>query len=220
MPAAMTYDSLLEDLRRYIERGNPSDTEVYTQLPKLIGLCERDIAQKLKILGFINVVTDVMVAGVSVYQKPDRWRETASINIGLPDTAVPPVYNTRKFIHARSYDYCRRYWPTSTERDVPEFYADYDYNHWLIVPTPVAAYPWEAVYWHLPPLLDDTNQTNWVTAYAPGALLYGTLVQAMPFLKNDERKDTWDPMYKEQLSGLDGQDLQRIIDRTTTRQEA
>lgn len=219
MPAAMTYDSLLEDLRRYIERGNPSDTEVYAQLPKLIGLAERDIAQKLKILGFINVVTSVMVAGTSTYAKPDRWRETASMNIGLPNADDPLVLNTRKFIYPRAYEYCRRYWPLSTERDVPEFYADYDYNNWLIVPTPVAAYPWEITYWQLPPLLDDTNQTNWTTAYAPGALLYGTLVQAMPFLKNDERKDTWDPMYKEQLQGLDGQDLQRIIDRTATRQE-
>lgn len=219
MPAAMTYDSLLEDLRAYIERGNPSDTLVYEQLPKLVGLAERDIAQKLKILGFLNIVVSAFVAGVSVYQKPDRWRETADMNIGLANTADPPVYNRRKFIFPRAYAYLRSYWPDSTVRGEPKFYADYDYNHWLVAPTPDYAYPWETAYWQLPPLLDDTNQTNWVTAYAPGALLYGTLVQAMPFLKNDERIGTWDPMYKEQLSGLDGQDLQRILDRTVVRQE-
>jgi len=219
MPAAMTYDSLLEDVRRYIERGSPSDPEVYAQLPKLVGLAERDIAQRLKILGFINVVTDIMVAGTSVYAKPDRWRETTSVNIGLPDASVIPVYNTRKFLFPRAYEYCRTYWPDSNEQDVPEFYADYDYDHWLIVPTPIDEYPWEVTYWQLPPLLDPTNQNNWVTDYAPAALLYGTLLQCAPFLKNDDRIPTWDKMYTETMAGLDGQDLQRIIDRTVTRQE-
>lgn len=220
MPAAMTYASLLDDLRSYLERGNITDTQVFAQLPKLIGLAERDIATKLKILGFINVVVDTLVAGTSVYAKPDRWRATTSVNIGLPTDADPLVLNKRKFIYPRALEYCRRYWPDSNLRDVPRFYADYDYNHWLIVPTPVLNYPWEIVFYELPALLDDVNQSNWLTDYMPNALLYGTLLQAAPYLKNDERVGTWQQFYNEQLSANSGQDLQRIIDRTVTRQEA
>lgn len=220
MPAAMTYNSLLDDLKSYLERGNTADTQVFAQLPKLIGLAERDIAAKLKILGLVNVVTDTLVAGTSVYSKPDRWRATTSINIGLPTDADPLVLNKRKFLYPRPLEYARRYWPDSNLRDVPRFYADYDYNHWLIVPTPIAAYPWEIIFWQQPPLLDASNQSNWLTDYMPNALLYGTLLQAAPYLKNDDRVGTWKNFYDEQLAANNGQDLQRIIDRTTSRQEA
>lgn len=214
MPASMTYTNLLADLRSYLERGNVSDTEVYAQLPRLVNLAERDIATKLKILGFLVPMTDVMVAGTSVYTKPSRWRETASIRIG-----VGASLEETKWLFPRSYEYCRMYWPDTTERDEPEFYSDYDYNHWLIVPTPVSAYPLEANCWMLPALLDTSNETNWLTDHAPNALLYGTLLQCEPYLKNDTRIPTWKDFYIDQLSSLDGQDLQRIIDRTTNRRE-
>src|SRR5688572_19810740 len=102
----MTFDSLKEDMRRYLERGQPADTSVYEQIPSLINLAERDIARKLKIQGFINVVTSTLVAGVSTYAKPDRWRRTVSMEYGAGVSG-----NTRESLYARSYEYCRRYWP-------------------------------------------------------------------------------------------------------------
>ena len=215
MPAAMTYNSLLVDLRQYLERGTVVDTTVFDQLPRLINLAERDIATTLKILGFINVVTSVMAAGTSVYAKPDRWRETVSINFG---TGV--VNNVRTPLFPRSYEYCRLYAPDSAIQDVPLFYSDYSYENWLFAPTPDFAYPFEVLYYELPALLDATNQTNWLTDYAPNALLHGSLLQATRFIKNDERIPVWQQNYTEDLQKLDGQDLQRIIDRTVTRQEA
>ena len=57
MSYTMTYDSLLVDLRRYLERGftQASDQIVFDQLPRLITLGERRIARELKIEGFINL---------------------------------------------------------------------------------------------------------------------------------------------------------------------
>jgi len=57
MPTSMTFNSLLVDLRRYLERGTSVDQTVFEQLPRLINLAERDLARVLKIQGFINVVT-------------------------------------------------------------------------------------------------------------------------------------------------------------------
>ena len=219
MAEAMTFDSLKLDMRRYLERGSIVDTEVYEQIPRLIGLAERAIATQLKILGFIDSVTADLIPGVSVYQKPDRWRKTVSIQFGTDAAGALPG-NSRKFIYPRSLEYCRFYWPDSDERDIPEYYADYNYEHWLIVPTPVAAFPWEIIYYQLPPLLGDTNQTNWLTDYAPNALLYRALLEATPFLKNDERIPVWQQMYNDYVGALTEQDLKRIIDRTSTRQEA
>jgi len=61
--------------------------------------------------------------------------------------------------------------------------------------------------------LDSSNQTNWFTIYAPQALLYGTLLQAMPFLKNDERIPMWQAQYDKIMQVLKAEDIQRMGDR-------
>lgn len=213
MPVSTTFDSLQVDLRRYLERGYVEDVEVFEQLPSLINLAERDIATELKILGLLEVVTDVMVAGTSVYPKPDRWRATASINFGV---GVGPLQE-RTPMFPRAYEYCRSYWPNTALQAQPEFYADYNYTNFLFAPTPDFAYPFELNYWQQPPLLDSVNQTNWLTDFAPQALLYGSLVQAFPFLKDGTWTAAWSATYTAQLAKLNSQDLQRIIDRTTVR---
>lgn len=214
MAAAMTYDSLLVDLRRYLERGGVTDEVVEEQLPRLINLAERAIVTDLKLLGMLNVVTSSLVAGTSVYAKPDRWRDTVSMNFGTGDDL-----NTRVQIFPRDYEYCRMYWPNSNDRDTPEFYADYNYTHWLIVPTPVITSPWEINYYQQLPYLEESNQTNWLSLYQPNLLLYRALLEATPFLKNDERIPTWQGMYQQMKEAVDTQDLQNIIDRSVTRQE-
>jgi hypothetical protein len=208
----MTFTSLQVDMRRYLERGDLVDTEVYEQLPSLINLAERAIATELKFQGFINVVVTTLVQGTSVYDKPDRWRQTVSMNFGTGEEN-----NSRTPLFARSYEYARTYWPDSTVQAQPLFYADYDYQHWLITPTPDANYPMEVVYYQQPPLLDATNQTNWLTDYAPNALLYRALLEATPFLKNDERIPTWSALYGTQMQAINTQDLQKIVDRAATR---
>lgn len=208
----MTFTSLKEDMRRYLERGAVADTEVYEQLPSLINLAERAIASELKFQGFINVVVTTLTQGTSVYEKPDRWRQTVSMNFGAGLTN-----DTRTPLFTRSYEYLRAYWPDSTVEGQPEFYGDYDYQHWLIAPTPDDDYPIEIVYYQQPPLLDDTNQTNWLTDYAPNALLYRALLEATPFLKNDERIPVWQGMYAQQMQAINTQDLQKIVDRAATR---
>jgi hypothetical protein len=212
MPTAMTFTSLKEDVRRYLERGYVDDTTVYEQLPRLINLAERAIATELKFQGFINVATSAFVAGTSVYPKPDRWRQTISISFGTEENN-----NTRTPLFARSYEYCRAYWPDSSEQAEPLFYADYDYEHWLVAPTPNSPYPFEVLYYQQPPLLDDTTQTNWLTDYAPNALLYRVLLETTPFLKNDERIPTWSAMYGQIMQSINAQDLQKIVDRAATR---
>jgi hypothetical protein len=217
MATTMTFTTLQQDVRRYLERGTTyaSDPVVFEQIPRLINLAERRIARELKIQGFINVVSGTLQAGVAVYDKPDRWRDTVSINIGTGANN-----NTRKVLFSRAYEYLLSYWPDRTATQQPIFYSDYDYSHWLISPTPDAAYPFEVLYYELPPLLDDAVQTNWLTEYAPQLLLYGTLLEATPFLKNDERIPVWQNMYDRAASMLNGEDLAKILDRSAVRKEA
>lgn len=209
MPSGMTYNSLIADLQAYAERaGATSDATVYNQLPQIINLAERRMAREAKVQGFQNVVTSALITGVRAYAKPDRWRETISMNIG-----TGTGNNTRKFLKEMSYEALSTYWPSQTATDEPRYYADYDYEHWLIGPTPDAAYPWEILYWELPPLLDASNQTNYLTDYAQNALLHGCLVELYGFLNDMEKMNTWKVEYDRDMAALVGEDLQKIIDR-------
>ena len=218
MPTSVTYTSLISDMQNFLERGGSQTTDptVYNQLPRLINAAERDCAQLLKLLGQIEVFTAVppngFQAGNPVVTKPDRWRQTISINYGTGS-----LNNTRTFVLPRSYEYITMYWPDRTHTAPPEFYADYEYSHWLIGPTPDQSYPFEALCYMQPPLLDSGNQTNFWTNYTPNLLLWTALLQAEPFLKNDPRIPVWQGNQQVQLASLNGQDLQRILDRAAER---
>lgn len=123
----------------------------------------------------------------------------------------------RRYLKPRSLEYCRSYWPDPRQLGDPLYYADYDYYHYLVTPTPRLAAPFEIGYYQLPPLLDATNQTNWLTDIAPTLLRYKTLLEAAPFLKNDDRIQVWEQRYGQAAQALTGQDLDKIQDRTSER---
>jgi hypothetical protein len=198
----MTFDSLLENIQSYLER---SDTATLDKIPLFIMLAEQVIASQIKFLGNLTVNTSAMVATQSVIDKPARWHKTVSMNI--------TVAGERKPVLLRKYEYLREYWPDATDTGIPKFYCDYDYTHWLVAPTPTSAYSFEVLYYERIQPLDSTNQTNWFTIYAPQALLYGSLLQAMPFLKNDERMGMWQQQYDLIIQTLKVEDQSRVGDR-------
>jgi hypothetical protein len=199
--AVMTYDSLTLDVTQYLERADPAVVE---QIPQFIMLAEFEIAQQIKILGQLQVAQATMEVSNPVIAKPSRWRETVSMSVAV-NGKYQPVY-------LRKYEYLKNYAPSVTATSTPLYYSDYDYENWLVAPTPDQAYPFEVLYYErLAPLSSD-NQTNWLTQYAPNALLYGTLLQAMPFLKNDQRQ-IFQQKYTETMQVLKQEDMMRIADR-------
>lgn len=211
MPAAevMTYDSLVDDISTYLERTDQATLE---KIPTFIMLAEQVIATELKFLGNLTVAESTMVQSDPVIQKPARWRKTVSLNVTVGGKKFP--------VFLRKYEYLREYWPNATQTDVPKFYCDYDYDHWLIAPTPAEDYAYEVLYYQRVQPLDSSNQTNWFTQNAPQAMLYGTLLQAMPFLKNDERIPMWEAQFNKVIEVLKVEDLTRIGDRQTTVRDA
>jgi hypothetical protein len=200
--SVMTYDSLTENIQSYLER---TDTATLDKIPLFIMLAEQVIASEIKFLGNLTVNTSAMVAGQFTIDKPARWHKTVSMNV--------TVGGVRQPVLLRKYEYLREYWPNQTLTDTPLYYADYDYTHWLVAPTPDQAYSFEVLYYERVQPLDSTNQTNWFTIYAPQALLYGSLLQAMPFLKNDDRIPMWQAQYSAIMQTLKAEDVSRIADR-------
>jgi hypothetical protein len=199
---AMTFDNLCTDVANYLER---TDTVTVNQIPSFIMLAEQVLAAELKFLGNLNTQTSTMTANDSTLTKPARWRKTVSMNI--------TVAGVRQPVLLRKYEFLRNYWPNNTSTGTPVYYADYDYNHWLVAPTPDAAYTFDILYYERIQPLDSTNQTNWWTQNAPQALLYGTLLQAMAWVKNDDRIPMWKSQYETIVAYLKSEDQARLADR-------
>jgi hypothetical protein len=200
--ATMTYNSLVENIQSYLER---SDAATIAKIPTFIMLAEQVIASQIKFLGNLVVNTSQLTSGQPIIDKPARWHKTVSVNI--------TVNGQRQPVLLRKYEYLRQYWPDPTQTDVPLYYCDYDYTHWLVAPTPNAAYNFEVLYYERVQPLDSSNQTNWFTIYAPQALLYGSLLQAMPFLKNDTRVPFFQQQYELIMQTLMAEDKLRVADR-------
>src|SRR5215468_338880 len=169
-PTGMTFFSLEDDLRSYAERGGLYDDAVEIQIPRIINNTERDLADRLKIQGYLSPYTSKMKTGEPRIAKPGNWRSTVSINFG-----TGPQQLTRKNLRARSYEYLRANWPDNDQIDEPWGYADYGEKHWLFLPSPNMDYPFEANVWRLPDLLSSSNETNYLTELAPNLLLYTSL---------------------------------------------
>ena len=204
MPAAMTYDSLVEDLKTYCER---SDAPFTTQIPRFIMMAENRIASESKPLGFLRTVTGQLDNEVLV--KPIRWRKTRSFSV--------LIGGVRSYLYEREYEYCRTLIPDSSVHGTPTVYADYDYEHFLIAPFPDAPYNFELQYYERPVPLDDKVQTNWTTQYAPQMLLYATLMEAMPWLKTSERVPEFQALYDRAMGMVTKEDNERITDAAATR---
>lgn len=197
----MTYDSLTSTVLQYLERR---DAAVVNFLPTAITLAEFEIAQEIKTLGQLQVVEATMLTGNPVIAKPARWRKTVSMNVTVGGKKQP--------VYLRKYEYLKNYWPDTTQTDVPLYYADTDWDHWYIAPTPDDDYSFEVLYYERIAPLSSENQTNWLTQNAPTTMLFGTLLQCMQFLKNDQRT-IFQQKYTESLQALKTEDVARVGDR-------
>ena len=207
--SVMTYDSLTTDITQYLER---SDTAVVQQIPQFIMLAEFEIAQQIKTLGQQQVVESVMTVGNPIIQKPARWRKTTSMNLTTQSGQIQPIY-------LRKYEYLRSYSPSVSTTSTPLYYADYNYDNWIVAPTPDYAYAFEVLYYERIQPLSSETQTNWLTQNAPNAMLYGTLLQAMPFLMNDQRQ-IFQQKYTEAMQVLKQEDQLRVADRSSIAQDS
>lgn len=209
MATNITYDSLLGDMGAYIERARVPDTDAWEQRPRIVNLAERSMIEELKLQGYEKTLRGTMQAGKPLYPKPDRWRETISMHIEVNGRLVP--------INVRAYEYCVAYWPDQTETGQPKFYCEFEGSHHLIVGPPDQAYPWIHKAYLMPKLLDEGNQTNWLTDQAPVALQWRVLKEMAQFLKKAEDVARFGTEYTNTIGALAAQDAKKIMDRAAER---
>ena len=80
-------------------------------------------------------------------------------------------------------------------------------NQLEVLPSPDSTYTSSIVYYTRIAALTDSATTNWLLDSHPDIYLFGTLVEAEPYLKNDERMPMWTSRLDKALNalGLQGQ---------------
>lgn len=82
------------------------------------------------------------------------------------------------------------------------------------IPAPDSTYSAELTYYAKIPALSDANTSNWLLAYAPDLYLYGALLEAAPYLKDDERLAVWSQMYINSLGDIEVADQRASVSST------
>lgn len=85
-------------------------------------------------------------------------------------------------------------------------------------PEPDATYDTRMTYWRTVESLSDTVTTNWLLASHPDLYLYGSLVEASPYLKDDERVALWQMQLDVRLEQLHAYTWNRQMGGTMRRQ--
>lgn len=207
---SVTFNSLVEEIRNYVEREDPNTVD---RIPFFINTAIQMVARESKTIGFQVYSGGTFQPGESTIPKPARWRTSVAFNFGTGED-----FNSYNPILLRAYEYVRMYNPDATQTGAPKFYADQGPYNIVIAPTPDAPYPYIYVYQELPVPLSEDQQTNWLTNYAPDVLLFGSLRQAALYLKNNEDMTRFEKGYMESLNSLNGQNADRAFDRQSKRE--
>lgn len=200
----LTYNTLDTEVRQYIQRDDPS---IIASIPMFIMLAERRISRDLNILGLLKFITGILGTGDDLYhqpgvmEKPTRWLKTNSFFVGY-DQLNETGYKSQRPLYNRENSFAFAYWPNRTLTAPPQYYADYEYNQWLIVPTPDNPYPYLLSYFQVPELLDTSVSTNFLTDYDPDILISATLVEAFMYLKNFSWAREWEEKYQNALKSM------------------
>lgn len=196
----MTYNSLVADVINYMERD---DDQFVAQIPSLIYLAEQSLAAEIKTLQQLTVVEVIVNAGQFVLSKPALWKKTVSMKAnGQP-------------ILKRTQDYLAQITAEGSSGTI-QYYAEYDYDNFMLAPTPAEDTQIELTYYGLVQPLSEANQENLLTREIPQALLYGTLLQAQGYLKALDKLPVWKQYYNDAIVAIKGEDKSRAVDRNTT----
>ncbi len=188
--ALSTYSELKTSVADWLNRS-----DLTTNIPDFITLAEKRINRDLIIRSMELRNKLATAADKRFYNFPHLYLHMR--NIQLNTNPVTPL----EFISLEMLD--RLYGSDTTGK--PKAYSIVG-DEIQLAPIPDGTYTLEvAHYASFTPLGDGsagTVTTNWLTRNAPDLILYGSLLEAEPFLKNDERVPLWLSAYNNAVSKL------------------
>lgn len=188
--AITNYSGLKASVASYLGRS-----DLTAQIPDFITLAEYRLQRNLRVRQMLKTATANTTGGDSTVGLPSDFLELRDIYIDARPRFTLSYLSPSAFSRdARAADSGR-----------PNFYtlraAELE-----LAPIPDTSYSLVMLYYAKPTPLSDSNTSNVFLANAPDALLYGALLEAEPYLYNDNRIAIWSNFYNSALESLNVSD--------------
>jgi hypothetical protein len=184
--ALTTYNELKSSVADWLNR-----TDLTAVVPDFISLAEAQIERTLRTRQMIVRATASIDSEYSAV--PADFLETKSIKLNT--SPVTPL----QFESVDALDSMKG---TMYLANGKPLYFGIVGGQIRVLPVPDSTYTAELTYYAKLSKLSSTNATNWLLTQAPDVYLYGALMQAAPYLKDDDRITIWATMYTRGLEEL------------------
>ena len=188
--AYTSYSDLQTSVANYLGRS-----DLTAVIPDFIRFAETRLARELRTRKMLKSATASMTIGDARVALPTDFLEIRDLytqgNPRKPVSYMSPSAFTR---NARADD-----------SGLPVFYTTLS-AEFQFAPIPDSAYVLEILYYAQPTVLSSTNSSNVFLANYPDALLYGSLLEAEPYLINDARSQTWATLYDRAIRNISDAD--------------
>ena len=177
--AITTYSELKTAISNWLDR-----TDLDDRIPEFIALAETRHRRDFKIRRMETRVTANTIANTEYYTLPDDFVAMRNIQLNTdPKTAL-------EYLTPEQMDRVR----AGSNTGKPKAYSIIG-NTFQLRPIPDGVYQIEMLYFKYFTALSDSNTTNDMLTFHPDAYLYGSLVEAEPYLQNDKRIQVWAGFY-------------------------
>lgn len=189
--AISNYSELQTAVANWLDRD-----DLAARIPEFIVLCEARFNRSLRIRAMetLDISVDT-VGGTSTVALPTGYVQMRDISL-ITSPITQLQYVTPEIMNRLN---------AGSLTGKPETYTIIADNI-LFGPTPDSAYDISMLYYKTFDALTDAAPTNWVITNAPDVYLYGTLLEAEPFLMNDQRVQLWATALTQSITTLQEQD--------------
>lgn len=168
----MNYSSLVTEIQSYTE-----NQFVAADINTFIRQAEQRIYNTVQLPALRKNSSGSLSAGNKYLTTPNDWLATYSLAV---------INNTGEFNYLLNKDvnFIRAAYPNPTDQGLPEYYALFDQNTFILGPTPDSAYTVELHYFYYPASIVDAG-SSWLGDNFDSVLLYGALLEAYTFMKGE-----------------------------------
>ena len=186
-----TYAQLKTAAANWLDRSDLTD-----RIPEFIALAEARFNRELRTRDMETVSTAIStVAGTREYSLPTGFVQMKEFHLST-DPLTPLAYITPEMM--------TRLWAGSATAKPQVFTIIAD--NVRLGPAPDAVYTTSMLYYKTFTALSDSATTNDMLTNNPDVYLYGTLLEAEPFIMNDQRIPVWLGAFDKAVASIQNQD--------------
>jgi len=193
-----TYAGLKSTIADYLNRD-----DLTSVIPGFIALAEAKFNRKLRLRQMIKRAEGQIETSFFAY--PSDWLQAKEFQLN-----TNPIIRL-KFVTEAQGDELKA---TSYMAPGQPLYYTITGSQLEFIPAPDTTYSAELTYYAKIPALSDSNTSNWLLLYAPDLYLYGALMEASPYLKDDERVAVWGQLYANSLGDIEVADQRASVSST------